>query len=421
MKKIYNAILMLLLTFFLASCMYDLDNDKQQNNDIGEYEAYSGYFSSMGTVITLQVYETSEAKANDIYNNVKAIYDKYDNISDDGYDSIFGQNYESELAILNRDRELKVSNELYNLLKFAVDMQDETNGYFNPFMGELNHEWKDYINYKGSMPSDFECSFFTNIANYTYLTFGDDNLVTICNDETENTALIDLGGIAKGYATNEAYKYLKENVKYYLLNAGSSNLLMSEKPNQENYKVVLSYVYGYPNSNPKIEIVDGYWYIDGRNTKLEALDNANSSYGSDSADKIKNAKDGDLYFLINSQNSNIYIRENGYWRNKLTLGLCNLNVRNNAVVTSSPAEQNRFENNIYYHHLISPLTGKPVNYVNSITVIGEDSGYLDAMSTALYVMSDDVREKYINEHDLKVIISNNGQISYVSEGIDYEI
>ena len=412
MKKIYSFILMLFITLFLASCMYDFNDNNNTNN--GEYKLYSGYFTSMGTAINLQVYEKSQAKANEIYEKVKAIYEKYDNISDDGYDSIYGQNNESELAILNQNRSMQVSKELYDLLKFAQEMQEETNGYFNPFMGELNHLWKDYINYVGSMPSLGEKAFYTSVARNTYLEFGENNLVTICNDVTENSALIDLGGIAKGYATNEAYKYLKDNCKYYLLNAGSSNLLMSEQPTQDYYNVILSYVFGYPNSNPKIEIIDGYWYIDGRNIELKAKTGAKSYYGSESADKIKNAQDGDLYFLINSQNTTVYIRENGNWRNKLNLGITNIKGSNEAIVTSSPSQQNRDK---IYHHLISPFTGEPVNYVDSVTVIGEDSGYLDAMSTALYVMPDEERNEFILEKDLQVIITKNGEIYYASEGV----
>ena len=412
MKKIYSFILMLFITLFLAGCMYDFNDNNNTNN--AEYKLYSGYFTSMGTAINLQVYEKSQAKANEIYEKVKAIYEKYDNISDDGYDSIYGQNNESELAILNQNRSMQVSKELYELLKFAQEMQKETNGYFNPFMGELNHLWKDYINYVGSMPSQGEKIFYTSVARNTYLEFGENNLVTICNDVTENSALIDLGGIAKGYATNEAYKYLKDNCKYYLLNAGSSNLLMSEQPTQDYYNVILSYVFGYPNSNPKIEIIDGYWYIDGRNIELKAKTGAKSYYGSESADKIKNAQDGDLYFLINSQNTTVYIRENGNWRNKLNLGITNIKGSNEAIVTSSPSQQNRDK---IYHHLISPFTGEPVNYVDSVTVIGEDSGYLDAMSTALYVMPDEERNEFILEKDLQVIITKNGEIYYASEGV----
>ena len=421
-KKILYLCLTLLLSFALASCMYDINGGNSNtngNNNSGDYKPYSGYFSSMGTVINLSVYSQSQTEANNIYNGVKAIYDKYDAISDDGYDSFYGQSYDSELAKLNQNRSMIVSDELYNLLKFAVYMQDETEGYFNPFMGELNHEWKDYINMVGSMPSDVERNFYTTIARNTYLDFNDEtNLVTIKNDLTENSALIDLGGVAKGYVTNLAYEYFKaNNVKYYLLNAGSSNLLMGEKPDASLYEIALAYVYGYPNSEPTIEIKDGYWYIDGRNLDLVASEGASSSYGSTTPDS-KSGKDGDLYFLFNDSVTAVYIKENGNWRNKLNLGIVNFATQNEAVVTSSPAEQHLEVNGTYYHHLVSPFTGLPVNNVDSVTVLGTDSGYLDALSTALFVMPEDVRDAYIEEHDLKVILTKNGQVVKETAGLE---
>ena len=430
MKKIIYLLSIFILIFGLSSCMYDTnkipdDSGSVIDPDTGEeYKSYSGGFASMGTYISLQVYSTSKEEADNIYNGIKSIYDTYNSISDDGYDSIYGQSYDSELARLNRDRSLKVSDELYDLLKFAVSMQEYTNGYYNPFMGRLNHMWKDYINYVGTMPSQGEQQIYASIARNTYLEFGEDNLVTIKNDLDEiypgEEPLIDLGGCAKGYATNIAYNYLVENnVKYYLLNAGSSNLLMGEKPSKDGYNVILSYVYGYPNQNPVIEIKDGYWYIDGRNTNLEAKEGAKSYYGSKSPDS-KNGKEGDLYFLFNSQVCAIYIKEGSYWRNKLNWGIANINVENEAVVTSSPSEQHRLEDGIYYHHLLSPVTGKPENYIDGISVIGTDSGKLDALSTALFVMPDDIREEYIVEHNLEVIISKDGKISYETVGLTNE-
>ncbi len=423
-KRIFYYIFTFLLSLLLCSCMYEIGESggtSSEGNSNGEqnseYTYYSGYFSSMGTVITLGVFTTTQAEATAIYNDIKEIYDLYDSISDDGYDSIYGQSYDSELAQLNRDRSMVVSNELYELLEFAVYLMEYTDGYFNPFMGELNHEWKDYINFGGNVPSNVECEFFSTIARNTYLEFGENNLVTICNDVTENSALIDLGGIAKGYATNKAYEYfLENNIEYYLLNAGSSNILTGSRPDDSEYSIVLSYVYGYSSENPVIQIIDNTWYIDGRNTGLSATSGANSYY-SQEAPSSDIGSDGDLYMYFGTTTQAIYIKENGSWRNKLNMGILNFTTTDMAIVTSSPSEQNRNG----YHHLISPYGGEPVNYVDSVTVFGTDSGMLDALSTALFVMPDDVREAFILEHDLKVIIVKDETIIYKNIEFNYEI
>ena len=87
-------------------------------------------------------------------------------------------------------------------------------------------------------------------------------------------------------------------------------------------------------------------------------------------------------------------------------------------MTSSPAEQHLEVNGTYYHHLVSPFTGLPVNNVDSVTVLGTDSGYLDALSTALFVMPEEVRDAYVKEHDLKVILTKNGQVVKETAGLE---
>lgn len=393
--------------------MYETQNPGGSNtpNTPGDLTYYTGTFYSMGTVITLGVFSKTQNEANDIYNDIKEIYDTYDNISDDGYDIYSPQSYDSELAKLNKDRSMVVSDELYELLEFAVYMKEETKGYFNPFLGELNHLWKRYIGYVDKIPpnaGDKAC--FTRIAQDTYLEFGENNLVTIKNDNTPNEALIDLGGIAKGFATNKAYLYFKSHdIKYYLLNAGSSNLLMGENYNSPGFNIILSYVFNYPNEDPIISKADGFWYLDGVSLGLEAGKEASSSYGN-TLPKSNEGNNGDLFFYMNGNQNTIYIKEGGQWKNKKTIGITSFLSSNEAVVTSSPSEQNRFENNTCYHHLISPFTGEPVNFVSSVTVLGEDSGRLDALSTALFVMPDDVRNKYIEENNLRVIITKDEKI-----------
>lgn len=415
MRKVLLVFLSLIT--LLTGCMYDTNNpnnpgDIGNSSDYGKL--YSGSFRAMGTVISFQMYSKSEAEANKIFDGLKEIYATYDAISDDGYDAWYGQDNSSELAQLNLKRSLEVSSELVELLEFAVLMQEETSGYFNPFMGNLNHEWKEYLE-KGPYgmsvkPSEGEVLFYLNEANNTSLTISD-NQITI-NGEGN----IDLGGVAKGYATNKAYEYLDDmGVKYYLLNAGSSNILLGEKPEVKNYNVGISYVYGYPNQEPKLEIKAGTIHLDGIDTQVKASSDARFYVGTedvydvgyDKCDYYFNLNDACLYQITKENFSLLY-----------QAVLTTISASDTGVCTSSPAEQHYDDGEMLVHHLINPKTGYPAAIRDSVTILGLDSGRLDAYSTAIFSMSEAEALAFMKEHNLKGLFSKAGEIIYQSEGLN---
>ena len=70
--------------------------------------------------------------------------------------------------------------------------------------------------------------------NSSQVLFKDNNVIQKIGD-----AEIDLGGIAKGYALDKAYEYLKEKeIKNYLINAGNSSILLGEKNTDDGYFTV---------------------------------------------------------------------------------------------------------------------------------------------------------------------------------------
>lgn len=66
-----------------------------------------------------------------------------------------------------------------------------------------------------------------------------------------------------------------------------------------------------------------------------------------------------------------------------------------------------------YHHLIDPDTLYPAKYWKSVTVVCEDSGAADALSTALFLMTKEEGEVLLKEYEASALwIGEDGSIVY---------
>lgn len=164
------------------------------------------------------------------YHRLYDIYDSYVNINN--------------LYTLNQEvgNEVVVDQKIIDLLNYAIDMYNQTSGMMNIAMGsvlKLWHDEREYASYhpnlEGKLPlmSDLE-----EAAKHT-------NILDIVIDDERNTVLLkdklmrlDVGAIAKGYATEEIAKKLQSlGVSSYMLNVGGNIRLIGSKANGEKWKV----------------------------------------------------------------------------------------------------------------------------------------------------------------------------------------
>ncbi len=136
----------------------------------------------------------------------------------------FASNYKDSTEISNVNNNaasypVKVSFELYELIKRSLVYSELYDGYFDISVGPLTDYWGFNSDHPLKTPPD------SSLIKYLLGFVGYKNIVLNSNDTTisylKKGLKIDLGGIAKGYALDRAIKILHDRgIKNFLLNGG---------------------------------------------------------------------------------------------------------------------------------------------------------------------------------------------------------
>lgn len=92
---------------------------------------------------------------------------------------------------------------------------------------------------------------------------------------------------------------------------------------------------------------------------------------------------------------------------------------NNASISTSGDDENYYllADGTRVHHVLNPFTGTSENFYRNVVLVGQDAGVLDALSTALFNMSDEeeiratiarVEEHYDIEIDYAFVVAEDG-------------
>lgn len=130
-------------------------------------------------------------------------------------------------------------------------------------------------------------------------------------------------------------------------------------------------------------------------------------------------------FLINAGNSNLLL---GYkdGNENYKVGVKNLydgqynkilSLNNKAVVTSSIESQSTTIDGVFYSHIIDPSTGYSNNYYDSITLIGDNSGLLDVLSTTFFNLSIEEIELLSTEYNIDTIVLKDDNVLFETKGV----
>lgn len=344
MKKIFVLINLIFFSVLFSACDEMMLDNEWVDNSIA--------ISSMDTFISGTV-KAPKSTWKDTHNHLKELYDKYHELTDNfkPHGDVKGIHYINELVKTTKeDQTVEIEKELYDLLLIGVELYDLTDGYFDMSIGKIIDIWKKVIGkaeYPGQEVSKEiiddaleKASEIEVVKDPVILTESDGKYyVTL-----KYGAKLDLGALAKGYVTQLAADYLvSKGYTTFLISGGGSSMI-------------------YGEGNPRTD--DGS-YRTGFINPQDVIDNQ---------DKLGyRAKNYGVYTHVNYN-----------------------------VTTSGSYNQYIVSEGVMYHHIISPKTKKPENFYLTASIIGDDAGINDGISTAMFNMPPEVLATFTEAHGYEV-------------------
>ena len=144
-------------------------------------------------------------------------------------------NSDSEVSKLNSEKELKLSEDVGNIMERSLEISESTGGVFNPAIYPIMQLWGfDTKNYK--VPNKKELESTLKNINESKIKYDSKTRVA----KLDKKMKIDFGGIAKGYTSSEVMKVFKNNgIKSGLVSLGGNVQALGAKPDGSKWKVAV--------------------------------------------------------------------------------------------------------------------------------------------------------------------------------------
>lgn len=186
---------------------------------------YDCEFFAMDTVMTINAYGSKSESA------VKAAQNEINRL--DKLLSVQKEN--SEIFKLNQSKQMTVSEDTLTLITRSKEIYTLTDGAFDISCEPLTREWGFYSELENKVPSQKAIETALEGVGAEHIKIKD-STVTL----DDNTSL-DLGGIAKGYASHKAAEILKDNgVTSALMSLGGNVRAIGSKPDGESWSVAVT-------------------------------------------------------------------------------------------------------------------------------------------------------------------------------------
>ncbi|MBS4871949.1 MAG: FAD:protein FMN transferase [Peptoniphilus sp. oral taxon 375] len=328
------------------------------------------YYDLFDTVTTLNIPAKNEEEAQELS---EKIHDKFLNYHKlyDGYHTYPGLNNLKTINDQAGKNPVKVDDDLFDLIEESMARYHTKSKEVNIAMGSVLKIWSDYrdgfeagADFQDQDPNQEHDQAQLPPMDQLQEAAKHSNIDDIILNPEEKTVFLkdpkmalDLGAVAKGYATEKIGQYIEEDLKIdsALISAGG-NVRLVGQPIEKDRK---TFVIGIQNPDVLSE----------------------DSQGSNVLDAIK--------------------------------------TNDTSIVTSGDYQRYYIVEGKKYHHLIDPKTLMPGDYFRAVTVVTKDSGYADFLSTAVFLMPYEEGRKFVDGLDgvEAYWIMKDGQIHY-TDGMD---
>ena len=222
-KEVLTAVLLFsALVIIIAACIL-IGANKDKNIEIHTAESYS-WFDTYSTVRDYSGGALEEF--NEVFSEISALFDYYHRLFDiyHEYDGIVN------ICTLNRlagTGAVKVDTELIEFLEYSISMHALTDGEVNIAMGAVLSVWHEYREEGVALPPEDVLVSASKHCDINKIIIDKENSTVELADSEMS---LDVGAIAKGYATEKAAEMLKEQGKNgYVLDIGGNLRVVGTK------------------------------------------------------------------------------------------------------------------------------------------------------------------------------------------------
>jgi thiamine biosynthesis lipoprotein len=133
---------------------------------------------------------------------------------------------------------VKVSDDLFRVLKESIQMAELSNGLFDITIGPMSRFWRVVrMSPDPQLPADQELAEFEEQVGYEHIRLNEEDQTA---ELLKPNMQLDLGGIAKGYAAEEALKVLNSyGIDRALIDAGGDVTLGNPPPGRNGWDVAV--------------------------------------------------------------------------------------------------------------------------------------------------------------------------------------